>query len=80
MLNLTKAVSIVEQPPANLPPGVPDVLKDIPRLLNGMGEYKGETVRLHENESVRPVAQPHRRITVHVRKQVEGKLGQLEND
>ena len=79
-LNLIKAVSTVEQPPANLPPGVPDFLKDFPSLLNGMGEYKGEPVRIHVDESVRPVAQPHRRIPFHVRKQVEDKLKELENE
>ncbi|XP_044170588.1 uncharacterized protein K02A2.6-like [Acropora millepora] len=45
-----------------------------------MGEYKGEPVRIHIDESVRPVAQPHRRIPVHVRKQVEDKLRQLESE
>ena len=79
-LNLIKAVSAVEQPPADLPPGVPDFLKDFPSLLNGMGEYKGEPVRIHVDESVRPVAQPHRRIPFHVRKQVEDKLAQLESE
>jgi len=79
-LNLIKAVSTVEQPPADLPPGVPDFLKDFPRLLNGMGEYKGEPIRIHVDESVRPVAQPHRRIPFHVRKQAEDKLRQLENE
>ena len=43
-------------------------------LLNGMGEYKGEPVRIHVNESVRPVAQPYCRILFHMRKQVECKL------
>jgi len=79
-LNLIKAVTTVEQPPEELPPGVPDFLKDFPRLLNGMGEYKGEPVRIHVDESVRPVAQLHRRIPFHVWKQVEDKLRQLENE
>jgi len=79
-LNLIKAVITVEQPPANLPPGVPHFLEDFPRLLNGMGEYKGEPVRIHVDESVRPAAQPYRRILFHVRKQVEDKLRQLENE
>ena len=49
-------------------------------MLNGMGAYKGEPVRIHVDESVRPVAQPHRRIPFHVKKQVEDKLAQLESD
>ena len=79
-LNLIKAVNTVEQLHANLPSDVPEFLKDFPRLLNGIGEYKGEPVRIHIDESVRPVAQPHRRIPFHVRKQVEDKLRQLENE
>ena len=45
-----------------------------------MGEYKGEPVRIHIDESMKPVTQPHRCITFHVRKQVEDKLRQLEGD
>ena len=45
-----------------------------------MGEHKGEPVRIHVDESITPVAQPHRRIPFHVRKQVEEKLTQLESD
>ena len=65
---------MVEQPPVNLPPGAPDFLKDFPSLTSGMGEYKGEPVRIHVDESIKPVAQPHRRIPFHIRKQVEEKL------
>ena len=45
-----------------------------------MGEYKGEPVRIHVDESVGPVVQPHRCIPFHVRKQVEDKLKELENE
>lgn len=79
-LNLIKAVNTVGQPPADLPPNAPDFLKDFPSLTNGMGKYKGESVRIHVDESIKPVAQPHRRIPFHVRKQVEEKLRQLESD
>ena len=75
-LNLIKAVSTVEQPHADLPPGAPGFLKDFPSLINGIGEYKGGPVRIHVDES-RPVAQPHRRISFHVRKQVEEKQTQF---
>lgn len=81
-LNPIKAVKTVEQLYANLPSDVPEFLKDFPRLLNGMGEYKGEPVHIHipVDESNRPVAQPHYRILFHVRKQVEDKPRQLENE
>ena len=58
-LNLIKAVSAAEQPPMDLPPGVPDFLKDFSSRLNGMGEYKGELVRIPADKSVRQMAQPH---------------------
>ena len=47
--------------------------------MNGMGEYKSEPIRMHVDESIKPVAQPHRRIPFYVRKQVEEKLRQLES-
>ena len=80
-LNLIKAVSwSFKQPPANLPPGTPEFLKDYLTLTNGMGKYKGEPVCIHVDESIKPVAQPHHCILFHVRKQVEEKLRQLESD
>jgi hypothetical protein len=45
-----------------------------------MDHYKGEPVRIHVDETVKPIALPHRRIPFHVRKQVEKKLEQLENE
>ena len=78
-LNLIKGVSAVE-PPGNLPPDAPDFLKEFPNLTSGMGKYKGEPAHIHVDESVKPVAQPHRQVPFHVRKQVEEKLKQLEND
>ena len=54
-LNLIKAVSMVEHSPVNLPPGAPDFLKDFPGLTSGIGEYKGEPVRIHvDNLSNQP--------------------------
>ena len=79
-LNLIKAVSGVEQPPVNLPPGAPDFPNDFPSLTSGRGEYKGEPVRLHVDKPIKPVAQRHRCIPFHIRKQVEEKLRQLENE
>lgn len=78
--HLIKAVSTVEQPPVNLPSGAPDFLQDFLSLTNGMDEYKGESVRIHVDESIKPVAQPHCHIPFHVWKQVEEKLRQLQNN
>ena len=60
-LNLIKAVS-TDVPPVNLPPNTQDFLKDFPGLTSGMGKYKDELARIHIDESVKPVAQPHYRI------------------
>ena len=54
------------------------MLKEFPTVTTGMGACKGEPVRIHVDNSITPVAQPHRRIPFHVRKQVEEKLIQLE--
>ena len=59
---------------------IPEILKEFSELASGIGEYKGAPVKIHIDESVKPVAQPHRRIPFHVRKQVEEKLDQLMED
>ena len=59
---------------------IPELLHKFSEVTNGMGEYKGEPVKIHIDESIKPVAQPHRRIPFHVRKQVEEKLDQLQKD
>ena len=59
---------------------IPEILKEFSELTSGIGEYKGAPVKIHIDESVKPVAQPHRRIPFHVRKQVEEKLDQLMED
>ena len=79
-LNLIKAVSVVNQSDASLPPNTLEFLKHYSSLMNTMGEYKGTPARIHVDESVKPVALPHRRIPFHVRKQVEKKLKQLESE
>ena len=61
-------------------PELPQFLHEFPKVIAGMGVCKGEPVKIHIDESVKPVAQPHRRIPFPVRKQVEEKLLQLEKD
>ncbi|XP_022804047.1 uncharacterized protein LOC111341348 [Stylophora pistillata] len=79
-LNLRKVINTVYQLSPALPPNAPDFLENYPGLTRGMGEYKGELAQIHIDESVKPLAQLHRRIPFHVRKQVEEKLKQLEED
>ncbi|KAK7099318.1 hypothetical protein V1264_003469 [Littorina saxatilis] len=45
---------------------------------NGVGKIKDISIKLHIDQSVRPVAQRHRRIPFHVRKDVEAELNRLE--
>ena len=48
-------------------------------ISHGIGTYKGGVVKLHIDESVKPTAQPHRRIPFHMRKKVETELQRLED-
>ena len=47
-------------------------------MFTGIGKLKNTQIRLHVDESVKPVSQPHRRIPFHVRKKVEKELEKLE--
>ena len=49
-------------------------------LFTGIGKLKGHKVKLRIDESIQPVAKPHRRIPFHVRKQAEEKLEEMEHD
>jgi len=50
---------------------------DHPELFNGIGKLKNHEVDLHIDQTVKPVAQPHRRIPFHLRKKVENELQEL---
>jgi len=52
----------------------PSVLSEFPNLFTGIGKLKCPPVKLHINKNIRPVAQPHRRVPFHVRKQLEEQL------
>ncbi len=52
----------------------PSVLSEFPNLFTGVGKLKCPPVKLHINKNIRPVAQPHRRVPFHVRKQLEEQL------
>ena len=49
-----------------------------PTLFDGIGKLKDFEVKLHIDKSVKPVAQPARRIPFRLRKQVEAELERLE--
>ena len=51
---------------------------DFPGVLNGIGKMKDKQVKLHIDESVKPMAQQYRRIPFHVRDLVDEELARLE--
>lgn len=60
--------------------GPKDIPEQFPHLFDGkMGCIKNCKVTLHIDRSITPVAQTHRRIPFHVRKDVEKELERLEN-
>ncbi|CAC5363752.1 unnamed protein product [Mytilus coruscus] len=46
-------------------------------IFHGLGKLKDTQVKIHIDNTVKPIVQPHRRIPFHVRKQVEAKLERL---
>lgn len=52
--------------------------KKFPDVFDGIGKLRNFEVKLHIDQSVRPVAQPARRIPFHLRKKVEAELDKLE--
>ena len=59
------------KPDANMPA---DLIEEYDDLFHGLGKLKDYQIKLHIDESVPPVAQPHRRVPFHVRKQLEDQL------
>ncbi len=47
-------------------------------VFNGVGKLNNYKLKVHINPNVPPVAQPHRRVPVHIRKAVDKKLKELE--
>ena len=47
-------------------------------LLHGLGKLKARQVKIHIDETVQPIAQPHRRLPFHLRKQLEEQLEKEE--
>ena len=56
---------------------IDDVEKMHPELFQGIGKLKDFKVKLHINDDVKPVVQPHRRVPFHLRKKVEEEIKNL---
>jgi len=66
-LNLLKAVYAVKDDCESL-------IREYGELFTGLGKLRDYKVKLHIDNSVQPVAQTHRRIPFHVRKDLEAQL------
>ena len=74
-LGLIKIASPLKAPGAETE--VEQLVREYDDLFHGLGKLKGRQVKIHVDETIPPVAQPHRRVPFHVRKQLEE---QLEKD
>ena len=54
------------------------LIHEYDELFHGIGKLKGKKVKLHIDESVKPVAQKHRRVPFHLRDKVEAEVTRLE--
>jgi hypothetical protein len=54
------------------------ILHAFPHLFHGIGQVKRKEIKLHISNTVTPKQRPQRRITFHVRKDVEQELKRLE--
>ena len=68
---INKAATVTEDKIENL-------CNKFPTLFTGIKKLKNTQIRLHVDESVKPVSQSHRRVQFHVRKQAEKELEKLE--
>lgn len=54
------------------------LLNEYKEIFSGVGKMKCHQVKLHIDNKIKPVTQPHRRIPFHIRKQIESKLKEME--
>lgn len=72
-------LQVVQPIKAQEVPTVDQLTNKYQDLFNGLGKLKNFQVKLHIDETVPPVAQPHRRVPFHVRKQLEEQLKRDED-
>ena len=74
-LNLLQTVQQITNLPSQSEAKVPaKLIEEFDDLFHGLGKLKNYQIKLHIDEDVSPVAQPHRRVPFHVRKQLEEQL------
>ena len=70
-LGLVQVARTVREPEANK---VESLVQSYSDLFEGLGKLKGFQVHLHVDKDVQPIAQSHRRVPFHVRKDLENQL------
>ena len=74
-LNLLQTVQQVKSVPSKPAAKAPsDLVEEYNDLFHGLGKLKNYQIKLHIDEDIPPVAQPHRRVPFHVRKQLGEQL------
>lgn len=53
------------------------ILKQYTQLFTGLGKLKDKAITLHINEAIKPVAQTHRSVPVHLQMKVEKEINSL---
>ena len=56
-----------------------DYVNKHPELFTGVGKLKDYQAKIHVDDSIEPVAQPHRRVPFHMRKRVEDEIHRLKS-
>lgn len=51
--------------------------QNFPNIMKGVGILKKHEVHLHVDKNVKPIAQRHRRIPMHLRENVESEINRL---
>ena len=78
-LGLIQFAFTVHMPPESVRPKHYHPANDFPELFDGeLGKIKNVKIKLHINETVRPISQRVRRVPFHIRKSVEQELERLE--
>ena len=71
-LNLLQTVQQIGYQPSKTETNAPaNLIEEYDDLFHGLGKPKNYQIKLHIDENVPPVAQPHRRVPFHVRKHFE---------
>ncbi len=80
ILQVNMVSEIVDQAPnQNMSSSIKSIIAQYEELFRGIGKLKDYQVKLHVDNDIVPVAQPHRRVPYSLRKKIADKIQQLED-